>query len=64
MQMLGGRNDSRGGTSVDDGSYGGDNYGGNAGGYGGRVAAPAARPAPSSAAPAAFGPDLDDDIPF
>jgi len=63
MQMLGGRNDSRGSTSMDDGSYG-DSYGGNAGGYGGRAAAPAPQQRPASPAPAAFGPDLDDDIPF
>jgi single-strand DNA-binding protein len=66
MQMLGGRNDSRSGSSGSDDGYGGsDSYGGNAGGYGGRASSPAPqqqRPAPS--APAAFGPDLDDDIPF
>lgn len=65
MQMLGGRNDSRGSTSMDDVYGGSDSYGGNAGGYGGRAAAaPAAQQRPAPSAPAAFGPDLDDDIPF
>lgn len=66
MQMLGGRTDNRSGG----GDSFGDNYGdyGNAG-YGGGAAS--ARPAAAAsgnrtpqAAPAAFGPDLDDDIPF
>lgn len=69
MQMLGGRNDggrSGGHASMDDG-YGGG-YGDN-GGFGGGSAAPARAPAgggqrQAPAAPPAFGPDPDDDIPF
>lgn len=62
MQMLGGRNDNRGGhAEMSDSGYGGGDMG-----YGGgalaRSAPAAARPAAS--APPAFGPDLDDDIPF
>jgi single-strand DNA-binding protein len=65
MQMLGGRNDGRSSSSgMDDGYGGSDSYGGNAGGYGGRAAAPAPQQRPAPSAPAAFGPDLDDDIPF
>ncbi len=61
MQMLGGRNDNRGGhAEMSDSGYGGDmGYGGGAPA---RSAPAQARPAAS--APPAFGPDLDDDIPF
>ncbi|MBD3727765.1 MAG: single-stranded DNA-binding protein [Moraxella osloensis] len=63
MQMLGGRNDNRGGHAA----MGDSGYGGDMGGYGG--GAPARAPAaqavrPAASAPPAFGPDLDDDIPF
>lgn len=60
MQMLGGRNDNRGGHADM-----ADNYGADAG-YGAsapRAAAATNRPAAASAPPA-FGPDMDDDIPF
>jgi single-strand DNA-binding protein len=63
MQMLGGRNDNRGGHA----EMGDSGYGGDMGGYGGGAPARSAAPAaarPAASAPPAFGPDLDDDIPF
>jgi single-strand DNA-binding protein len=69
MQMLGGRNDQRGGNghaSMDDGYGDQGGYGGssNAGsGYGNNRPSPAPS-RPAQPAPAAFAPDLDDDIPF
>lgn len=63
MQMLGGRNDNRGGhAEMGDTGYSGGDMGGYGGGAQSRAPAPSARPAAS--APPAFGPDLDDDIPF
>jgi len=53
MQMLGGRNDSRGGHAEMDNSYD----------AGASARSPAAS-RPAASAPPAFGPDLDDDIPF
>lgn len=65
MQMLGGRNDQRGGTVMMDDGYADYGMGGGvsaSGSYGApRPAMPAQNRSPS---PAAFGPDLDDDIPF
>jgi single-strand DNA-binding protein len=62
MQMLGGRNDNRGGHA----EMGDSGYGGDMGGYGGGAPsrAPAQPARPAASAPPAFGPDLDDDIPF
>lgn len=61
MQMLGGRNDQRnGGTASMDDGYSDQGYGGGSNYAPSRPTAQ--RPAPST--PAAFGPDLDDDIPF
>lgn len=75
MQMLGGRNDQRGGNghaSMDEGysapstdgsaGYGAGNQNAAVGGYTPRPAAPVAPARPAQ--PAAFGPDMDDDIPF
>lgn len=60
MQMLGGRNDNRGGHADMADSYGGDaGYGASAP----RTASANNRPVAASAPPA-FGPDMDDDIPF
>jgi single-strand DNA-binding protein len=76
MQMLGGRNDQRGGNdhaNLDNGYGGGApvadaGFGGNqnaaVGGYAARPAAPTAPARPVQSAPPAFGPDMDDDIPF
>ncbi len=61
MQMLGGRNDNRGGhAEMSDGGYGGDmGYGGGA-----PTRSAPAQTRSAASAPPAFGPDLDDDIPF